>query len=197
MGFANYYRSFIAHFAETARPLHRLTEKAVKFCWDDDCETSFKQLRQKLVTAPVLSFPWLDKPFILDTDASDVGIGAVLSQTDEKGAERVVAYGSKSLSRAERHYCVTRKELLAVVHFVRHFRPYLLGRQFILRTDHASLTWLANFKEPIWATSKVVGTTTGVWLWNPPSAWKETSKCRCTFETSMQAMWSCIPWTWY
>ena len=63
-------------------------------------------------------------PFTLDTDANDVGIGAVLSQTDEKGAERVVAYGSKSLSRVEQHYCVTRKEILAVVHFVRHFYWY-------------------------------------------------------------------------
>ena len=86
--------------------------------------------------------------FILDTDASNIGIGAVLSQVQEDGLERVIAYGSRTLSKAEQNYCVTRKELLALVHFVDHFRPYLLGRRFTLRTDHSSLAWLWNFKEP-------------------------------------------------
>ena len=85
---------------------------------------------------------------ILDTDASDVGIGAVLSQTDEEGRERVITYASRLLSKPERRYCVTRRELLAVVTFTRHCRPYLVGRHFTLRTDHGSLTWLKNFKEP-------------------------------------------------
>lgn len=77
-----------------------------------------------------------------------MGIGAVLSQIDDNGAERVIAYASKALSKPERRYCVTRKELLAVVSFVQHFRPYLLGRRFTLRTDHGSLTWLSQFEEP-------------------------------------------------
>ena len=76
----------------------------------------------------------------MDTDASDTGIGAVLSQVDENGRERAIAYGSCLLSKQERRYCVTRRELLAVVVFTRQFRPYLLG--------HGSLTWLRNFKEP-------------------------------------------------
>lgn len=118
------------------------------FTWDDNCQTSFEHLRNKLVTAPVLAFPNLERPFILDTDASDTGLGAVLSQATDDGSEQVVAYASKTLSRAERNYCVTRKELLAIVHAVRHFRPYLLGRHFTLRTDHGSLTWLMNFREP-------------------------------------------------
>ena len=79
---------------------------------------------------------------------SDVGIGAVLSQRQKDGSEHVVAYASRILSRPERRYCVTRRELLAVVTFVQHFRPYLLGQEFILRTDHGSLMWLTNFKEP-------------------------------------------------
>ena len=148
LGLAGYYRRFISEFAKIARPLHRLTEKTATFNWDNDCQEAFETLRDKLISAPILAFPDLEKPFILDTDASDKGIGAVLSQRDEEGAERVVAYASKSLSRAEQHYCVTRKELLAVVYFIRHFRPYLLGRKFMLRTDHGSLTWLANFREP-------------------------------------------------
>ena len=84
----------------------------------------------------------------MDTDASDVGIGAVLAQRDDQGREQVVAYGSRLLSKVERKYCVTRRELLAAVVFTNQFRPYLFGRQFILRTDHGSLAWLRNFKEP-------------------------------------------------
>lgn len=81
-------------------------------------------------------------------DASDRGIGTVLSQTDPDGREHVIAYASRLLSKSERRYCVTRRELLAVVYFTNHFRPYLLGKQFVLRTDHGSLVWLQNFKEP-------------------------------------------------
>ena len=84
----------------------------------------------------------------MDTDASDIGIGAVLSQIQEGETERVIAYGSRVLTKPERHYCVTRRELLAVVTFIQHFRLYLLGREFILRTDHGSLTQLWNFKQP-------------------------------------------------
>lgn len=80
------------------------------------------------MTAPILAFPDYDRTFILDTDASGTGIGAVLSQQHEDGVERVIAYASKVLTRPERRYCVTRRELLAVVTFIQHFRPYLLGR---------------------------------------------------------------------
>ena len=100
------------------------------------------------MSPPILAFPDYQKPFTLDTDASNLGIGAVLSQEQDDGQERVIAYGSRVLSKAERRYCVTRRELLAVVYFLQHFRPYLLGRHFTLRSDHGSLTWLRNFKEP-------------------------------------------------
>ena len=78
-------------------------------------------LRQCLVTAPVLAFPDYEQPFLLDTDASDVGIGAVLSQISDAGSERVIAYASRSLTRQGRQYCITRRELLAVVEFIQHF----------------------------------------------------------------------------
>ena len=118
------------------------------FEWTDACQNAFTHLRQCLVTAPVLAFPDYEQPFLLDTDASDVGIGAVLSQISDAGSERVIAYASRSLTRQERQYCVTRRELLAVVEFIQHFRHYLLGRQFTLRTDHSSIVWIQNFKEP-------------------------------------------------
>ena len=148
LGFANYYRRFIRDFAQLARPLHRLTERMVPFVWTDQCQESFDTLRRCLCTAPVLAYPNFGRPFILDTDASDVGIGGVLSQLDEDGRERVIAYGSRLLSKAERRYCVTRRELLAVVVFINLYRPYLVCQKFTLRTDHGSLTWLRNFREP-------------------------------------------------
>ena len=148
LGLANYYRRFVKDFATIARPLHKLTEKTAKFQWTEQCQAAFEKLRNLLTTAPVLAFPDYDRPFILDTDASDTGLGAVLSQVDCEGKEHVIAYASRTLSKAERAYCVTRKELLAVVTFVHQFRPYLIGRKFTLRTDHGSLTWLSNFKHP-------------------------------------------------
>ena len=100
-----------------------------------------------LVTAPILAHPDFTKPFILDTDASNHAIGAVLSQK-VGDREKVIAYASRTLSKSERKYCVTRKELLALVYFVKYFRHYLYGQKFTARTDHASLRWLTNFKNP-------------------------------------------------
>ncbi|GFT59842.1 retrovirus-related Pol polyprotein from transposon 412 [Trichonephila clavipes] len=100
---------------------------------------------QALTSSPILIYPQPDKPFILDTDASNESVGAVLSQEID-GQERVVAYWSKCLSKPERNYCVTRKELLAIVKAIEHFHHYLYGQKFLLHTDHASLTWLMNFR---------------------------------------------------
>ena len=148
LGLVSYYRRFIRNCAQIAKPLHQLTEQSKSFSWTVECDQAFQRLREQLTTPPVLVFPDFTKEFMLDTDASDQGIGAVLSQIQSNGQERVIAYASRLLSKAERHYCITRKELLAVVVFLNHFRQYLLGRKFILRTDHGSLLWLHNFKEP-------------------------------------------------
>ena len=91
-------------------------------------------------------FQWT---FVLDTDASQrLGIGAVLSQVQPGGTERVVAYGSRSLNDHERNYCTTRLEMLALVTYVDYFRYYLAGCKFLVRTDHHSLKWLMSFREP-------------------------------------------------
>ena len=147
LGICSYYRRFIYRFSDVAKPLHRLTEKGQAFIWTDDCKMAFEALKQKLTEAPILAHPDFEKEFILDTDASDVAIAAVLSQKID-GKEHVIAYASKTLSKCERRYCVTRKELLAVVNYVRHFRHYLYGKKFTLRTDHGSLRWIMNFKNP-------------------------------------------------
>ncbi|GBL74066.1 Retrovirus-related Pol polyprotein from transposon 297 [Araneus ventricosus] len=96
---------------------------------------------------PVLTYPRTDKEFILDTNASNEGIGAVLS-LKIGNVVCVIAYFSRSLGKPERNYCVTRKELLAIVKYIEHFHHYLYKRKFLLRTDHTSLRWLLNFKEP-------------------------------------------------
>lgn len=147
LGLCTYYRRFVRHFADLAKPLHRLTEKDIPFVWTTDCETAFEKLKITLCSTPVLSYPQPGAKFILDTDASNTGIGAVLSQEID-GEEKVIAYFSKVLSKAERNYCVTRKELLAVVKAIEHFHKYLYGQPFVLQTDHASLKWLMQFKNP-------------------------------------------------
>ncbi|GBM44268.1 Retrovirus-related Pol polyprotein from transposon 297, partial [Araneus ventricosus] len=147
LGLFTYYRRFVKNFSTIARPLHKLTEAKSNFNWTDECEKSFNILKQALSSSPILTYPRTDKDFILDTDASNEGIGAVLSQ-NTGNEERVIAYFSKSLGKPERNYCVTRKELLAIVKSIEHFHHYLYGRKFLLRTDHASLRWLLNFKEP-------------------------------------------------
>jgi transposase InsO family protein/predicted aspartyl protease len=147
IGLCSYYRRFIPEFATTAKPLIKLTEKNAIFQWSEEQENAWKSLKDQLTRSPVLAYPRNDATFILDTDASDVGIGAVLSQMID-GEEKVIAYGSRVLSKAEKNYCVTRRELLAVVHFIKAYRHYLVGRHFTLRTDHAALRWLRNFKEP-------------------------------------------------
>ncbi|GFW27444.1 hypothetical protein TNCV_162891 [Trichonephila clavipes] len=145
LGLCTYYRKFVKWFSNIARPLHKLTESKQKFQWTKECEDSFLQLKEALTSSPILIYPQPDKPFILDTDASNESVGAVLSQEID-GQERVVAYWSNCLSKPERNYCVTRKELLAIVKAIEHFHHYLYGQKFLLRTDHASLTWLMNFR---------------------------------------------------
>ena len=147
LGLCSYYRKFVPNFATLAKPLIKMTEKSSKFEWGPEQQESWMKLKQKLTTAPVLVYPDPEATFVLDTDASDQGIGAVLSQVTD-GQEQVVAYGSRVLTKQERKYCVTRRELLAVVYFMKYFRHYLVGKRFLLRTDHASLRWLRTFKEP-------------------------------------------------
>lgn len=149
MGLASYYRRFVKCFSDIATPLFALSGKE-RFEWTPECSTAFQLLKDRLASAPVLAYPLAENSaanFVLDTDASSTAIGAILSQVVD-GKERVVAFSSKALSKAQRNYCTTRRELLAVVHFCHEFRPYLLGRHFRLRTDHSSLQWLRGLKEP-------------------------------------------------
>lgn len=144
---ASYYRRFIANFADIARPLHQLAHSDKNFQWTPAADTAFETLKQRLISSPVLAYPDFSEsasPFVLDCDASNTMVGGILSQVQD-GKERVIAYGSRCLQKPELNYCTTRKELLALITFVRRYRPYLLGRHFLVRTDHYSLKWLQNF----------------------------------------------------
>ena len=147
LGTVGYYRQYVDGFASTARPLTKLTGKDTKFQWSEECQVAFNSLKQALISAPVLGYPDPALEYILDTDASLEGIGAVLSQV-QGGKERVISYYSRALDKSERNYCVTRRELLAVVMAVAHYRPYLYGKKFLIRTDHASLLWLCRRTTP-------------------------------------------------
>ena len=145
LGLVNFYRSYILNCAQIAYPLNHLTKKNVKFKWDQACEDSFNELKRCLTSAPLLAYPTATGKLILQTDASLFGIGGILSQ-EQDGKEVVIAYASKTLTKAQQNYCTTVRELYAVVYFVRYFKHYLMGRHFDIHTDHASLTWIKNFK---------------------------------------------------
>jgi len=132
LGLASYYRKFVKDFSKIAKPLFNLTKKEKKFIWEEGTEAAFQELKNRLISATILAFPQADgSEFILDTDASAYAIGAVLSQVQD-GRERVIAYGSRCLDKPERNYCVTGREMLAVVYFTKCFKHYLLGRIFLL-----------------------------------------------------------------
>ena len=146
LGLASYYRRFIAGFADIARPLHQLTAKGHPFVWETAQEMAFQILKERLITAPILSSPRDDGDYILDTDASLFGLGAVLQQRQD-GEVKVIAYASRTLSRAEGNYSTTRRELLAVIFGFKQFRQFLLGRHFLLRVDHSALAYLRRTTE--------------------------------------------------
>ena len=127
--------------------LIKLTQKGNKFDWALNCQKAFKDLKRCVTQPPILGYPAVDTPFILDTDASSQGLGAVLLQM-QGGQECVITYASKTLCKSQKRYCTTYRELLALVLFVKHLRHYLWGRRFVVRTDHSVLTWLLSFHEP-------------------------------------------------
>jgi len=145
VGLASYCRKFVKGFAMIAKPLTRLTSKQIRFEWSPVAQVAFEALKDALMEATSLAYPIPNVPCILDTDASEVAVGAVLSQKVD-GVERPIAFFSRVMSETQKKYCTTCRELLAVVCAVQHFRHYLFGTKVILRTDHYSLKWLRTFK---------------------------------------------------
>eukprot|EP00731_Ephydatia_muelleri_P001970 Em0001g1970a len=149
LGLTGYYRRFIPDFASLAAPLTDLTRKCapMRVSWSNECEQAFKSLKGCLCSDPVLRSPNFEKQFILQTDASNRGIGAVLNQCDEEGQEHPVAYYSRKLLPREERYSTVEKECLAIKEAIHHFRTYLLGRQFKVETDHQALVWMDRLKD--------------------------------------------------
>jgi len=134
--------------ADAAAPLFALMKKGVQYSWTEECQKAFDEIKIRLTTAPVLGTPNLEKgPFILTCDASLFGLGAVLAQ-EQDGKEVTLAYWSKTLNPAQRNYCATHRELLALVESIKAFHHYLAGAPCTVRSDHAALQWLRTFKNP-------------------------------------------------
>jgi len=148
LGVTGYYRKFIPNFGPRVAILHDLTKKGIKFEWTVECQTILEQIQAEFNNNVVLKLPDYSKRFIIDTDASDIGVGAVLSQLDDLGRERPVLFASRKLSPAELKWPVRDKEALAIVYALNSFRAYIWGSgiPFLVRTDHHSLQWMQDAK---------------------------------------------------
>jgi len=148
LGAAGFYRAFIPDFAHRAHVLTELTKAHARFKWGDAEQHAFEDLRAALIDHPVLAIPRRDRPYTLTTDASDEGLGAVLSQPGDDGELHPIAYASKKLLPAEQNYHSTEKEALAIVWALRAFRPYLLGAELTVETDCTAALHVFNKKQP-------------------------------------------------
>ena len=130
-----------------ATPLTELTKKRqpVKVKWTTECQGAFEALKAKISDAPILKSPDFDKPFILQTDASELGLGAVLLQKGEDGNLNPISYFSRKLLERERHYAVPEKET-SIIWSLNLLRPYLWGHKFTLQTDHRALVSLLDIQ---------------------------------------------------
>lgn len=146
-GTAGWYRRFILNYATRMYPLTVLLKKKTKFEWTREAQGAFDDIRMCLVNSPILSCPDFSKPFTIACDASGVGLGSVLSQETDKG-EVVIAYGSRTLTKQEQNYSTTERECLSVIWAIERYRPYVDGTRFRVITDHYSLVWLNNLKDP-------------------------------------------------
>ena len=147
LGMVGWYRRFINNYSDLAAPLSDLLKKNKKFVWSAQAQKSFNDLKQALTTAPVLCHPDYEQPFIIQCDASKLGVGSVLYQLGENGQEKVIAYMSKKLNSAQRNYTITELECLAAVLSVKTYRAYIEMLPFKIITDHSSLKWLMNVKD--------------------------------------------------
>lgn len=148
LGLANYYRKFINNFAEISKPLTALLREDSEWKWGQEEQTALDQLKNALISYPVLQLPNLSKPFRITTDASGVAIGGILGQVDDYGKEYVCGYVSRQLTKHEVNYTVSEKECLAIVWTIKQFSHFLRGVKFTIITDHAALQWLHSIKDP-------------------------------------------------
>ena len=173
IGLAQYYRRFIPNFASIAAPITDLTRgtgaKRRPIIWTDQCAESFKILKDKLSSSPVLLTPDMSKPFKVETDASDYGIGCVISQEDNNGNWRPIAFESKKLSKAEQSYPAQERELLGILHALRTWRCLIDGNKYTVYTDHLPLKYFRTQTKP---TPRLVRWISELELYDPDIQYK-------------------------
>lgn len=147
VAFCNYYRRFIPYFSDKAAPLNALLKKKAIFKWSDACRNSFETFKKELLSPRILQFPDFKKPFILSTDASKIACGAVLEQ-EHNGVRLPISYASKTFTKGESNKSTIEQELTAIHWAISHFKPYLFGRKFTVKTDHNPLVHLFSMKDP-------------------------------------------------
>ena len=147
-GLCSYYRRLISGFARIFHPINEVAKLNAQFKWGPEQQKAFETLRDKLSTAPVLALPDFSREFFLQCDASNIALGAVLSQYDDQNIEHPVVYISRKLTPTEQKYDVRSKEALCIVWAVRRLRPYLISKPFTIFSDHQSLEFLRNHTKP-------------------------------------------------
>ncbi|CAF1478973.1 unnamed protein product, partial [Adineta steineri] len=138
---AEYYRNHISNFSTIAQPFFDLTKKNAKFTWNNAEQAAFDKIKQLLISKPLLQFPDSNSLFIIQVDASNYGIGAVLMQNKSNG-EQPIAYMSQKLNKQQRNWNATEKECFAIISSIKKWDHYIAGREFLVRTDHHALCWL-------------------------------------------------------
>ena len=146
LGLVNYYGKFLPSLSTTTHPLNQLLRHNVKWVWSKSCESSFQKLKSQLSAKPVLVHYDSTLPLKLACDASPYGVGAVISHVMPTGEEKPIAFGSRTLSKAERNYAQVEKEALAIIFGIKKFHQYIYGRKFLLVTDHKPLTTILSPK---------------------------------------------------
>lgn len=150
IGLVSWYRRFIKDFSTICSPISDLLhgrKKGQPITWTPEANQAFEEIKRRLTSAPVLASPDFTKPFFIQCDASNTGVGSVLYQESD-GIDHPIAYASRTLNKCERKYSVTEKELIAVIFSIEKFRSYVQGSRFTVETDHASLLWLTNISNP-------------------------------------------------
>ena len=148
IGGANYYRGNLKGFANIVSPLYDLLVEGKQWEWTNECQTAFETLKENLASFPVLRQPNMNQQFIIHVDASDLAMGAILSQIDETNMEYVVAYYSKRFKSYERNMSVSEKEMAAIILAIKHWRHYITGVKFKIITDHMACKYYLSMKNP-------------------------------------------------
>jgi len=148
LGLASFYRKYVPKFAEIAAPLTDATRKGSpsEIVWNDSRDKAFQELKKRISTPPILRLPDVTRRFIVQTDASHVGIEAMLLQEDATAEQRPVAFASRKLQPRESNYSTIERECLAIIWGVTKFQEYVYGTEFILETDNGPLQYLRQAK---------------------------------------------------